>query len=61
MLIIPQVKANIDTILAMYVSKFVTIKYYIILKFLQINDYICLYKALFSYTIKNGTKKTNSF
>ena len=61
MLIILQVKANIYTILAMYVSKFVIIKYYIKLKFLQIKDKMCLYKALFSYTIKNVTKKTNSF
>ena len=38
MSIILQVKANMYTILAIYVNEFVIIKYYIILKCLQIKD-----------------------
>ena len=51
MLLILQLKyLYIYIIVVMYVSKFVIIKYY-----------ICLYKALFSYTIKNGTKRPTFF
>ena len=49
MLIILQVKANIYTILAMYVSRFVIIKYIIILQFLQIKDKFVYISIIFLY------------